>query len=200
MNLTKILTNVIVMMLVSLTARAVSQDQNYNLLCNFSDGTSALIHLPERKVNSSTNPMYWIALNEKSVRLGYVSTAYSLYPEGSLEYTSYLESLKDGYEFTFDKLDFNNPFSLIDSSVSSMEDVGVDRLEVIITPIGNGVLKVSGAAVSAMDDISVFSLTGHRVDAGISRENDSYIISLEHCMAGVYVFKVSGVTIKVMKR
>lgn len=184
MNISKILTSVVIMMIVGLNAGAQSTWQEYNLLCNFRDGGSALIELQPRASFTGTSPSCSIAFDANTVKI----CADRSNPEESM------------YEFTFDRLDYSNPFSLVDKSFSSIETESAQAPGVIITPEGNGVVHVMGSAIKGKDDIRVYDISGRPADSRIEATGGIYTVSLAGCPSGVYIVTVSGVTIKVLKK
>lgn len=181
MNIPKFFVNVAIFMVAG-NAAAKSFYEECNLLCNFNDGSSVVLKLPSRDIFTNTSPLSLISFNATSVTV-----------------CADRSNPTETYEYTFEQLDRNNPFSLVDPSFTSVETLGADNSLVIINPKDNGVIEVSGTAIGK-ESISVYDITGHSISVGIDENNGFFQISLNGYPTGVYIIKVSGVSVKVIKK
>lgn len=184
MTITKLLANVVTMLTIAFNVSAQDYNHDYNLLCNFRNGTKALIKLPPREINTGTNALSNILFNDESVSI--------------IAYRGYSDEMT--YEYSYNQLDRENPLSLVDPSVTSLSEISIDEPDIIITHESNGVMVISGVSNDADTAVKVYDVTGRFVSAKIENDDKGIRVDLTANPSGIYLINVLNVTIKALKK
>lgn len=87
----------------------------------------------------------------------------------------------------------------VSTEMSSINDIfAADN--VVITPVSNNEVRISGTDVADADAVRVYDMNGRMMRAEVVADGDALKLSLADLPSGVYIVNISSTSLKVTKR
>lgn len=103
------------------------------------------------------------------------------------------------YKFDLDDLHSMTSVEIGSSVQSEIAAAAVATDNIVFTPIGANILRITGSDIRSAADIRVYDMAGRRVVAEVSGDGSGYILSIDPLRPGIYLINVGNTTVKVSK-
>ncbi len=88
----------------------------------------------------------------------------------------------------------------IETVTSGLQEAVMNIDNVILSPLGADMLRISGKDVVSASDVKVYDMSGHLMDTEVNECSDGLTLSLSSLQKGIYVIKVFNTAIKFIKK